>query len=135
MTIFNFHWHRTMMLFSALLVSTGLLVSTPGYAAPNTADQQTIEYLIDFVAQSDMTFVRNFSKHEPERAAKHIRDKYDYFFDEIDSPEKFIELCATKSLLTGQKYKVIDPLGKETKTSRWLLDALKAYRSQLAKSS
>ena len=107
-----------------------LLMSSPVQARPSTPDTVTIEYLIEYVSQSDMTFVRNFGEHQPQKAAKHIRKKYEHFFDDIDSPETFIELCATKSLMTGRDYTVIDPQGNKTKTSDWLLDALKAYRKQ-----
>ncbi len=119
---------RTLLPLLTGLIALSLTLFSPVYAKPNADDSLTIEYLIDYVSQSDMIFVRNFGKHEPKRAAKHIRDKYDHFYDEIDSPEKFIELCATKSLLTGRDYRVIDPQGIEIKTSDWLLDVLSAYR-------
>ena len=35
-------------------------------------------------------------------AAEHINKKYRHFRDDIDTPEKFIELCATGSLMTGK---------------------------------
>lgn len=117
-------------LIAGLLISVMLLMSSPVHAKPSTEDTTTIEYLIEYVSQSDMTFVRNFGDHKPQRAAKHIRDKYEHFFDDIDSPETFIELCATKSLITGRDYTVIDPQGHKIKTSDWLLDALKTYRKQ-----
>ena len=118
------HWHS----FFVLLLS-GLLFVAPVYASPNVEDSATIEYLIEYVSDSDMLFVRNFGKHEAPKAASHIRKKYDHFLDEIDSPEKFIELCASKSLMTGKEYRVIDPDGNTIKTRDWLLAALDRYRS------
>ena len=111
-----------------LIWLVGLVLATSAYAAPNTNDKLTIEYLIHYVGDSEMVFVRNFGKHNAESAASHIRKKYDHFLDEIDSPEVFIELCASKSLLTGKEYKVIDPQGNTLKTRDWLLDALNRYR-------
>lgn len=119
-----------LLLLTGLMLSLILLVSNPVHAKPNTDDTATIEYLIEYVSQSDMIFVRNFGKHQPQRAAKHIRDKYEHFFDDIDSPETFIALCATKSLITGRDYTVIDPQGNKTKTSEWLLGALNNYREE-----
>lgn len=117
-------------LITGLLLAMILFVPNPVNAKPNTDDTATIEYLIGYVSQSDMIFVRNFGEHAPQKAAKHIRDKYEHFYDDIDSPETFIELCATKSLITGRDYTVIDPDGSKIKTSVWLLSALKTYREQ-----
>lgn len=115
--------------FFRLIWLVGLVLAAPALAAPNTNDKLTIEYLIAYVGNSDMVFVRNFGKHNAENAASHIRKKYDHFIDEIDSPEVFIELCASKSLVTGREYKVVDPQGNAFKTQDWLLDALNYYRN------
>lgn len=122
-------YRRAFLTIAGLWMLVGLAISMPVYATPNVKDTETIEYLIDYVSQSDMIFVRNFSKHEPESAAKHIRKKYDYFLDDISSPEEFIELCASKSLVTGSEYNVVDPAGKKIKTRDWLMGALKDYRT------
>ncbi len=114
--------------FFRLLLLAGLALSTPVHAAPNASDKLTIEFLIDYVGDSEMLFVRNFGKHNAKGAASHIRKKYKHFLDEIDSPEMFIELCASKSLLTGREYHVIDPQGNTFKTRDWLLGALNGYR-------
>ncbi len=110
------------------LLLAGLTLSAPVHATPNAKDKVTIEYLIHYISDSDMVFVRNFGKYKAERAASHIRKKYDHFLGDIDSPEVFIELCASKSLITGREYNVIDPQGNTFKTRDWLLDALNRYR-------
>ena len=117
-----------LLALASLLMLIGFLFTTPVHATPNAEDSETIEYLIGYVSESDMVFVRNFGNHKPARAASHIRNKYDHFVDDIDSPEEFIELCASKSLITGREYKVIDPAGNEIKTRDWLIAALKDYR-------
>jgi hypothetical protein len=114
---------------ASLWLLVGFVFAIPVYATPSSQDAETIEYLIDYVSQSDMIFVRNFGKHIPERAASHIRDKYNYFVDDIDSPEEFIELCASKSLVTGSEYRVVDPAGNKLKTRDWLMGALEKYRA------
>jgi len=124
--VFNPLW----AFITGLLLAMILFVSNPVHAQPNTDDTATIEYLIEYVSQSDMIFVRNFGEHAPQRAAKHIRDKYEHFYDDINSPETFIQLCATKSLITGRDYTVIDPRGNKIKTSDWLLGALNNYRQR-----
>lgn len=114
----------------SLLLVTGLTITSPAQATPSEQDAKAIEYLINYVSQSDMTFERNFSEYKPKRAAEHIRAKYEHFMDEIDSPEKFIELSATKSLMTGRDYRVITPDGSKLKTGEWLLSVLKNYRKK-----
>ena len=49
--------------------------------------------------------------------------------DEIDTPEEFIELCATRSLLSGKPYQVINKHGETVDTSEWLTAELNEYRN------
>jgi len=90
----------------------------------------TIEHLITYVKDSGVTFKRNFSSHDSVEAAGHIEKKYRHFKDEIDTPEKFIELSATASLVTGKKYMVITKKGKEIPSGVWLNAELDRYRLQ-----
>ena len=118
-----------------LLVLTGLLLTAPASA---TAARQaealdtTIQYLIAYVKESDVTFERNFFHHDPVEAARHIERKYQHFRDEIDSPEEFIELCATASLVTGMPYLIVDGQGNEMPAGEWLNTELARYRLQNA---
>ena len=91
---------------------------------------QTIAYLIDYVGKSNATFIRNGAPHTPAEAAAHIKAKYDHFKGEIKTPEDFIRLSASKSLLTGKPYLVRTPEGKEMHLDAWLTEALKAHRAQ-----
>ena len=92
--------------------------------------EQTIAYLIDYVGKSNVTFIRNGASHTPAEAAAHIKAKYDHFKGEIKTPEDFIRLSASKSLLTGKPYLVRTPEGKEMHLDAWLTEALKAHRAQ-----
>ena len=102
-------------------------------AAPIVAEEsldESIKYLLDYVAKSDATFIRNGQTHTPQEAVSHIKAKYEHFKSEIKTPEDFIRLSASKSLLTGQPYLVKTRDGKEMPLSDWLANALKAHRSQ-----
>ena len=79
-----------------------------------------------------MTFERNFFHHDPVDAARHIERKYQHFKDRIDSPEEFIELCATASLVTGKQYLIVDGQGNEMPAGEWLNTELARYRLQNA---
>jgi len=72
---------------------------------------QTIELLIKSVAQSRLMFVRNGKKHTSHEAAEHMREKYAYFRSKVKTPEDFIRLCASKSLLSGKPYLVVTHQG------------------------
>ena len=97
---------------------------------PQTAAPVTIDYLIDYVAKSDATFIRNGQTHTPAEAVNHIKAKYEHFKSEIKTPEDFIRLSASKSLLTGQPYLVRTKDGKEMHLGAWLTEALKEHRGQ-----
>lgn len=90
--------------------------------------ERTNEYLLSRVQQSGLTFVRNDNKYDGASAAEHIRRKYDYFRERIHTPEDFIELTASRSLVSGRDYLVILPDGTTLPLRQWLLDELAAYR-------
>jgi hypothetical protein len=66
--------------------------------------------------------------HTPQEAVAHVRAKYEHFKAQIKTPEDFIRLAATKSLLTGQPYLVRTRDGKEMPLNTWLTDALREHR-------
>jgi hypothetical protein len=90
----------------------------------------SINYLLNYVASSNATFIRNGQTHTPQEAVDHIKAKYEHFKKEIKTPEDFIRLSASKSLLSGQPYKVRTADGKEMRLDAWLTDALKKHRGQ-----
>jgi len=63
-------------------------------------------------------------------AAAHMQRKYEHFKDEIKTPEDFIRLTATKSLMTGKLYYVRLKDGEKLTSEAWLLQALEAYRQK-----
>lgn len=114
------------------VVPVSLLVLLLSFLRPAAAGslEETVEYLIGFVGESAVTFVRNGSEYPSEEAAAHIRKKYRHFGDRIDTPEEFIDLCASRSLVTGREYQVITADGTHVPSSQWMLEALAAYRRE-----
>jgi hypothetical protein len=110
-----------------LIVGVALLIFSQAASAEKLDD--TISYLLNYVATSKATFVRNGTSHTPEQAAAHVKAKYEHFKSEIKTPEDFIRLSASKSLVTGQPYLVRTPEGKEIHLDQWLTEALKAHRA------
>jgi hypothetical protein len=107
-----------------------LVLITRGFAAESL--EQTITYLLHHIETSNVTFIRNGTEHTPSEAGAHIKAKYEHFKGQIKTPEDFIRLSASKSLLTGKPYLVRTPAGKETLLADWLTEALKAHRAQTA---
>src|SRR5436309_3730952 len=112
----------------SLVVSIFLFISVDQISAAESTDE-SIKFLLDYVAKSDAAFIRNGQTHTPEEAVNHIKAKYEHFKKEIKTPEDFIRLSASKSLLSGQPYLVRTPAGKEMHLDTWLTEALKQHRA------
>ena len=118
-----FHWQ---LLLLAMIL---MIVTVPRSVAGQTEDiHATVHYLITYVKESDVTFERNTSRYSGSEAAQHIDKKYQHFKDDIDTPEKFIELCATGSLMTGKPYFIITEEGEQLPSGEWLNTELQSYR-------
>lgn len=115
-----------------ILTLSGLLLTASGISAGQQVEDLdvTIQHLISYVKESDVMFERNISRHDSIEAAAHIEKKYWHFKDEIDTPEEFIRLCATASLVTGKQYQIITGQGDEVPAAEWLNDELARYRLQ-----
>lgn len=100
------------------------------FTAPSFATQTEteIEHLLDFIARSGCTFIRNGSEYPSPDARSHMEMKYDYAKKKIARAEQFIDYVATKSSLTGQSY-LVRCEGREYSTSAWLSTELKRYRN------
>jgi hypothetical protein len=91
--------------------------------------EKVIAYLIDQVAKSRLTFTRNGIEYSSQEAADHIRNKYEYFKSQIETPEDFIHVCASKSLESGKPYLVATAQGKVA-VEKWLGQILIEYREK-----
>ena len=113
-----------------IIASLAALTCATGAAAETTPQSEStaaIEYLLASVAGSELQFVRNGKAHSGPEAVKHMRRKYEHFADRIHSPEEFIELAATKSILSGKAYTVRSEAG-EIPTAEWLHTLLAEFR-------
>jgi hypothetical protein len=118
-----------MMFAAGIALAVALLLATcPAGSAPTERAEQTIQHLLGYVSGSDLTFVRNASEYTPTEAAEHMLKKYRHFRDDIETPGDFIELCATKSLISGKPYLVIDRQGNVLRTSDWLRAELATWQ-------
>jgi Family of unknown function (DUF5329) len=118
-----------MMRCAHLVIALIFLSMSAGQMRAAESLDESIKFLLDYVAKSDATFIRNGQKHTPQEAVSHIKAKYEHFKSEIKTSEDFIRLAASKSLLTGKPYLVRAPDGKEIRLDVWLADGLREYRA------
>ncbi len=113
---------------TAILFASGIFNSA--LAVPNQAEAALIERLIALVASSkEVIFIRNGTEATPAEAARHLRDKYDYFLKDIGTADDFIRLCGTRSELTKKPYEVRLSDGRRQPAAEWLGAQLKLMRA------
>jgi hypothetical protein len=112
----------------ALFISLISVVLVRPLPAAESLDE-TINYLLNYIANSKAMFIRNGTSHTPAEAVDHIKAKYEHFKNQIKTPEDFIRLAASKSLMTGKAYIVRTPDGAEMLLDAWLAQALEAHRA------
>jgi len=116
-----------------IFLSSALMCGPAALAEPLAAmsdASETIQYLLAFVKNSECRFFRNDKEHTAGEAASHMQRKYTHFKDKIQTPEDFIRLTATKSLMTGKLYYVKFKDGRKITSAAWLLQALEDFRQE-----
>lgn len=94
----------------------------------NADTQEEITHLLDFVANTACKYERNGTLYGGIEAQAHIKKKYQYFMDKIISAEDFIKYSATRSTMSGKKYKILCADIPVQNSADWLLDELKKFR-------
>jgi hypothetical protein len=113
-----------------LIILLALLGFSTHHAVAEEDLESAITYLLAYVENADVVFIRNNREHTPQEAAAHMRRKYNHFKDQIKTPENFILLTGVKSLMSGKAYQVRLKNGKTVLTQKWLEDALTNYRTK-----
>ena len=90
--------------------------------------QKEINHLLDFVANTTCKYERNGTIYDGVEAQIHIKKKYHYFIDKIISAEDFIKFSATRSTMSGNKYKILCVDMPVQNSADWLLEELKKFR-------
>lgn len=121
--------NRYVHLFAALCLSLALPLGTLAQDVGDTDAE--IQYLLEFVATSQCSFIRNGTVYKPADAADHLRLKYSRGKKYVNSAEQFIERLASESSWSGQAYTA--DCGANTLPSKdWLYQALAEYRKRTA---
>lgn len=88
-----------------------------------------IDHLLNFVASTNCKYERNGEIYSGAEAVKHIKKKYDYFSNDIETAEDFVKYSATKSKFSGDHYRIHCASHPAVKSSVWLLSELARYRA------
>lgn len=100
-------------------------IASPDVFADNFSDtEEIIEYLILETQNSGLTFIRNGKEYTSEEAASHFRKKYEYYNKKIETPEDFIRLATSKSMISGRKYYVRLDTNEEIPVEEWMRSIL-----------
>ncbi len=101
---------------------------SPGGSESATAEMKKIEWLLNRIQNSNITFIRNGSDHSPQEAADHLRSKLQQARDQIKTLDDFIENIASKSSMSGSPYQVKMPDGSMINAKDWYAQELKEYK-------
>ena len=114
---------------NTLLLTCSLGLSCTAAAQPAVAPETEINHLLEFVAASSCTFVRNADRYDGPEAADHLRAKYERDKRHVTSAEKFIDRVASDSSITGTPYTIKCEDSETETTDRWLHKALAIHRN------
>ncbi len=106
-----------------------MLLSADAFADVPATQKGEVEHLLQYVELSDCVIDRNGTQHPGKEAVAHIQKKYDYFRDQIQSTDDFVEYPATRSTLSGKLYRVSCD-DKAMTTKEWLFEELRVYRAR-----
>jgi hypothetical protein len=99
-------------------------------AAPPPAAEVEINHLLGLIENSGCEFFRNGTWYDAQRAAAHLRAKYEALTanGQIESAEDFIDKAAGSSSMSGQAYLIRCGGGAPMTTRQWFSAALARYR-------
>ena len=106
-----------------------LLILLSSHTSSTAGTTEEIASLLLFVEQSECTFIRNGKQYDGYEARGHIETKYGHFKEKIATTEDFIELAATKSIMSGKPYRVLCN-GQEMNLADWLHAELAKLRTR-----
>ena len=124
---------RNLFAMMSMLLAFAMPAAADPLPAADQADRE-IGALIDGLRNSPCRFQRNGRWYDGERAAAHLRRKYDYARDRgrTGSAEDFIERAASRSSFTGRPYRVQCGDDAAVDSGDWFRARLAALRAPAA---
>jgi hypothetical protein len=113
---------------SKVLLVLGIIACSNVFADVPPSQVKEVDHLVSYIKNSGCIVNRNGTDYPADEGIEHILRKYDYFREDINNTEEFIELSATKSTMSGNYYTVTCEGGVAIKTRDWLLAELARFR-------
>jgi hypothetical protein len=106
------------------------IVMQAARAAPPPAAEVEINHLLGLIENSGCEFFRNGTWYDSQRAAAHLRAKYQALAanGKIETAEDFIDKAASSSSMSGQAYLIRCGGTAPMTTRQWFSAALVRYR-------
>ena len=104
------------------------LTMSSAFAGGEAMDAE-IDFLLESVASSSCTFIRNGKEHGASDARDHLQMKRRRGKRYFDSTEEFIERLASESSWTGKPYRIRCG-DEEVNAKSWFTSRLTVYRRQ-----
>ena len=99
-------------------------------SAQDSIEKKKIEFLISSLETlKGVKFIRNGSEHDGKEASEHLRMKLRIADGKVQTADDFIELCASKSFMTGKPYMIKYSDGTIIKLEQYFREKLKGYYS------
>jgi hypothetical protein len=96
--------------------------------AQESREADKIQYLISSIeALNGAKFIRNGKAYDARRAADHLRLKLKAAGDRVKTAEDFIRLCASKSSISGEPYRIRFSDGSTVEAEVYFRNILKAF--------
>lgn len=112
------------------LIAGLCMILQAAHAAPPPPAAIEIDHLLGLIENSGCEFYRNGTWYDAQRAAAHLRAKYQALAanGQIKTAEDFIDKAASSSSMSGQAY-LISCGGASMTTRQWFSSALARYRA------
>lgn len=91
-------------------------------------EEEKIELLLEKVAASYVTFIRNGNEYPPAEAADHLRMKWNNARDKVKTLDDFIEHIASSSSSSGEPYQIKLPDGSTVSANTWMKEQAKGLK-------
>ena len=121
--------HKLILLvFVVILIS---LVTTESLSESKTDETRQIELLLARVeAMQDVVFIRNGKEYSSKKAADHLRLKWNKAGRHVKTAEDFIDICGSRSSISGKPYKIRFPDGRIEDSAVILKELLQQIEKQ-----
>ena len=84
----------------------------------------------DLQQEKELRFIRNGDSYNSTDAASHLRRKFDYAKDRLNSVTDFIDKLASASWFSGKPYLVVLPDGRQQKARDYLISRLEVVKAK-----